>query len=77
MDCKKITEELVFRVVDNELGQELTIAYHRHVDDCPACAQRARMAHLLRAMLRERVAPTPAPKRLRVRIITAIRRPLQ
>ena len=77
MDCKKIEEELVFRFADNEMGQELTVAFHRHVDSCPACAQRARMARLLCEMLRKRVAPTPAPKRLRVRILTAIRGPEQ
>ena len=77
MDCKKIEEELVFRFADNEMGQELTVAFHRHVEACPHCAERARMARLLRLLVRERVAPTPAPKRLRVRIITAIRGPVQ
>jgi hypothetical protein len=77
MDCKKVKEELVFRFTDNELGQELTIALGRHVEVCPTCAHSIRMARLLLTALRERVPPTPAPKRLRVRILTAIRRPLQ
>ena len=71
LDCKKVKEELVFLVADNEMEQELTIEFYHHVQHCPECAFRARQARRLLALLRG-FGPRPAPRRLRVRILSAL-----
>jgi hypothetical protein len=75
LNCKQI-KDLVFRFADNEMEQEMTVAYLRHVDHCPECARYHRRARQILVVLRERVPPTPAPKRLRIRIISALRTPM-
>ena len=75
MNCQQI-KDLVFRFADNELEQEIIVAYRHHVEHCPDCARRVRRARQLLVVLRERVPPTPAPKRLRIRIISALRTPM-
>jgi hypothetical protein len=73
MDCRKIREELLFLYADNEMGQELLVAFHRHVSDCPNCAQKAqnaqRLLTILQTVLREHVVRRRAPGHLRLKIL--------
>jgi len=70
MDCRKIREELVFLYVDDdEMGQELLVAFHRHVSDCPHCAQKAQLTRRLLTIVRERTERRRAPGHLRLKIL--------
>jgi anti-sigma factor (TIGR02949 family) len=69
MDCRKIREELVFLFADNEMGQELLVAFERHVSACPHCAREARYTRRLLTVVRERAVRWRAPRRLRARIL--------
>ena len=42
MNCKKVTTELVF-LFDDEMGQELRVAFLSHVEHCPHCARKVRI----------------------------------
>lgn len=71
MNCKQITEELVFLFADNEMGGELLIAFRRHVSACPHCAREARYARHFLTLLRERAARRSAPRGLRTKILAS------
>lgn len=71
MNCKQIKEEMVFLFADNEMGQELLIAFRRHVTDCPHCAREAQYARQLLALLRERAIRRAAPSGLRTKILAS------
>lgn len=78
-NCKKIHEELVFLYEDNEMGREMVVAYKRHLEDCPGCAQEAQYTHKLLMIVRQRVQRTTAPISLRERILAGLpdqRRPI-
>ncbi len=68
MNCKQIREEIVFRLVDNELGQGLLLEYSRHVSDCPHCARKARFTRGVLMIVRRETVRLSAPKSLRLRI---------
>ena len=72
-NCKNFHQELVFRFVDNELGQELKVAIHRHVADCPHCAQQEQFTRRFLMLVRERAGRQSAPSRLRDRILAGLR----
>ncbi len=69
MKCKRVREEFVFRFVDNEMGQELQVAFDRHVADCPHCAQQTQFTRRLLTIVRERTVRCHAPTSLRDRIL--------
>ncbi len=71
MNCKQIKEEMVFLFADNEMGQELLIAFRRHVSVCPHCAREAQNARSFLTILRERTVRRPAPRGLRSRILAS------
>jgi len=72
MDCKQVKEELVFLFIDNEMGQEILIAYHEHISHCPHCAQELRYTRRLIATVRRTSQRQPAPDRLRKRILSSM-----
>lgn len=72
MECKQIKEEMVFLFVDNEMGQEMLVAYKRHVSDCPHCARQARYARLFLTVVRQRAVRRPAPRGLRSKILAGL-----
>lgn len=72
MDCRKVREELVFLYIDNEMGQELLVAFQRHVSRCPHCAQEAQYTRRLLTILRERAGRRRAPRRLRAQILARL-----
>ena len=71
MNCKQIKEEMVFLFADNEMGQELLVAFRRHVSDCPHCAREARYARYFLTVLRERTVRRTAPRGLRSKILAS------
>ena len=71
MNCKKIKEEMVFLFADNEMEQEVLIAFRRHVTDCPHCAREAEYARRLLTLLRERAIRRTAPRGLRTKILAS------
>lgn len=71
-DCKKIHEELVFLYADNEMGQETLVAFQRHLERCPECAQDARYTRKLLMVVRQRVPRECAPTRLKKRLLDAL-----
>ena len=71
MDCKKIKEELVFVYVDDEMGQELLIAFRSHVSKCPHCAQEVEHTEQLMTVVRK-MPRQVAPPNLRDRILSGL-----
>lgn len=71
MDCKKI-KELVFVYVDEEMGQELLIAFRSHVAKCPHCAQEVEYVERFITVLRHRCQRRAAPAHLRDRIVARL-----
>jgi anti-sigma factor (TIGR02949 family) len=76
MNCKKVTEELVFLFADEAEGQghELLIAYREHVSHCPHCANRAQITRRVLTIVRERAVRRQAPTDLRERILAKMAR---
>lgn len=72
MNCKQVKEELVFLFIDNEMGQEVLIAYREHISHCPHCAQEARYTRRLIATVRRTTLRQAAPETLRQRILSAM-----
>lgn len=72
MDCKRVKEKFVFLRDEQEMGQEVFLAFRRHVDHCPACARKARFTRRLLMLVRENAAPRPAPSGLRIRILASL-----
>ena len=71
-DCKKIHEELVFLYADNEMGQEMLVAFERHLAACPECAQNAQFIQKFLMIVRQRCGRAYAPNSLRERILAAL-----
>ncbi len=71
-NCKKIHEELAFLYLDNEMGQEMVIAFERHIARCPGCAKEARFTERLLMIVRERTGRSKAPSHLRERILAGL-----
>lgn len=72
MDCKKVMEELVFRLVDDDLAQDVILAYQQHVQCCPHCARCTKRTRYVLTIVRERTARLQAPKRLRLKILAGL-----
>ena len=71
-NCKKIHEELVFLYADNEMGQEMLVAFKSHLARCPECAHDAEFTRKLLMVVRQRCGRTTAPNSLRERILAAL-----
>ena len=71
MNCQQIKEELIFLLVDNKAGQELLVAYRRHISACPQCAREAPYARQVLTLVRQR-AVHRAPNHLRTKILAAL-----
>ena len=71
MNCKQVKEEMVFLFADNEMGQEMLVAFRRHVSACPHCAREARLARTFLTLVRKRVVRRAAPRGLRSKILAS------
>ena len=75
MDCKG-ARQVIFLYVDNEMGEELHVAFERHMSVCPHCSQRIEYTQKWLTLIRRRCIRVQAPERLRRRIITTLRESL-
>jgi len=76
MDCKRVSQ-VIFLYVDNEMGEELHVAFEEHMSDCPHCAQRIEYTQRWLTLVKSRCLRVRAPESLRRRILTSLRhRPL-
>lgn len=71
MKCSKV-REVVFLYTDNEMEEELLIAFREHLVICPECARRLDYTRRVLTVLRSRCARARAPERLRQRILTSL-----
>src|SRR5262249_24512642 len=67
MNCLEARFRL-YAYLDRELSRSQAEALERHLEECEACALRARSARGLAGVLKERLDRPPAPERLRLRI---------
>jgi len=68
MECRRV-RQVVFLYTDNEMGQELLVAFREHLELCPHCLQEVQAAQRLLTLLRARCARRAAPEGLRLRIV--------
>jgi anti-sigma factor (TIGR02949 family) len=72
MDCKG-AKRVVFLYVDNEMGEDLHIAFEEHMSVCPRCARHIEYTRQWLTLVKRRCRRVPAPERLRRRILTSLR----
>ena len=70
MKCSKV-REVVFLYTDNEMEEELLVAFREHLVVCPECARRLDYTRRVLTVLRSRCSRARAPERLRRRILTS------
>ena len=72
MDCRG-AKKVVFLYIDNEMGEELHVAFEQHMSVCPRCARQIEYTQNLLKLVKRRCARVQAPERLRRRILTSLR----
>ena len=73
MDCLELRKNL-FLYIDNELSPKETRVFREHLEACDPCRRRAAYEERFQDMLRDRLAPSPAPSGLRERILELLSR---
>ena len=73
VDCNKICNELVFLWADNEMGEEMLLAFERHISRCPHCAKTTQHTKLFLTMVRKRCTRLPVPGDLKDKILARMR----
>ena len=71
MKCSKV-REVVFLYTDNEMEEELLVAFREHLVVCPECARRLDYTRRVLTVVRSRCARARAPDSLRQRILTSL-----
>lgn len=71
MNCTRV-KEVIFLYTDNEMEEELLLSFREHLVLCPQCARRIEYTQRMLTVLRKGCARTPAPDRLRRRILTSL-----
>lgn len=69
VDCKKIREEWIFLWSDNEMGEEMVLAFRQHIEACPHCAELIHIRKRFWAVVRTKCVRRPAPGALRDKIL--------
>ena len=72
MDCKRV-RQVIFLYVDNEMGEELHVAFEQHMSVCPHCAQHIEYTQRWLTLVKRRCSRVQAPESLRRRILTSLR----
>jgi len=72
MDCKRV-RQVIFLYVDNEMGEELHVAFEQHMSVCPHCAQHIESTQRWLTLVKRRCSRVQAPESLRRRILTSLR----
>ncbi len=71
MDCIRV-REVIFLYTDNELEEELSVAFREHLVGCPHCARQIDYTIKVLALVRKSCAGTSAPESLRQKILTSL-----
>lgn len=71
MNCNRV-REVIFLYTDNEMEEELLVAFREHLVLCPECARQIDYKRRVLSLLRQGCAKTPAPDGLRKRILTSL-----
>ena len=71
MDCIRV-REAIFLYTDNELEEELFVAFREHLVDCPHCARKIDYTIKVLALVRKSCAGASAPESLRQKILTSL-----
>jgi len=72
MDCRH-ARQVIFLYVDNEMEEDLHVAFERHITVCPHCAQRIEYTQRWLTLVKRRCLRVRAPERLRQRILSSLR----
>jgi mycothiol system anti-sigma-R factor len=72
MDCNR-ARELLFLIVDDEVGVAESEALKAHVSGCQPCSRRVVFTRRLVTVVRERCVRREAPDHLRLRILDSLR----
>ncbi len=72
MDCNG-AKKVIFLYVDNEMGDELHVAFEEHTSSCPHCARRIEYTRQWLTLVKRRCLRVQAPESLRRRIISRLR----
>lgn len=59
--------------LDGQLSQPKNLDFTYHIEHCRNCDDRMTIHRRLRSFVKTRVAPQPAPERLRERILSSVR----
>lgn len=71
MDCKRVSQ-VIFLYVDNEMDDELFVAFEQHMSVCPRCARQIEVTREWLTLVKRRCVRVRAPERLRHRILTSL-----
>lgn len=71
MNCERVNEVL-YLFFDDEMEAELVAPFRDHTDGCPDCARRVDYTRKILLLVRECCHRKPAPRHLRVRILSAL-----
>lgn len=69
---QKSLRELAYLFIDNEMEQDMYVAFRERVSHCPDCQRETRSARMLVTVVRERCARQPAPTQLRRRVLAIL-----
>ena len=72
MDCRR-ARQVIFLYVDNEMEEDLHLAFERHMTVCPRCAQRIEYTRRWLTLVKRRCLRVRAPEGLRKRILISLR----
>lgn len=72
MDCKRV-KQVIFLYVDNEMGEEVHLAFEEHMSECSHCAERIENTRRWLTVFRRSCLRVQAPESLRRRILTSLR----
>lgn len=67
MVCDEV-RRFVYFFLDGELTNDQSDGLRQHLSDCPGCDERLLIQKRLRTFLRNRLAPSPAPDQLRIKL---------
>lgn len=71
--CRQVLEE-VYLYLDGEISGSERAAIKRHLDECGPCLQRYGIEHEVKALVARCHAREQAPRHLRERVLTTLRR---
>ena len=74
MDCKG-ARQVIFLYVDNEMGEQLHLAFEEHAAVCPHCARHIEHTRRWLTLVKVRCRRKRAPEHLRRKILASLEDP--